>query len=208
MSQGISLPSWYHFHLAVDLPDGPEERRLPAGELVIEERAGELTARTRDGRVSFHPIDLFGAYLSNECSSLIGAPLAPTRHAPRVTFDDVVISRERWHFTAGELGFAAIPDPEDRFLALRRWARALGLPRFCFFKVATERKPCYLDFDSPISGDLFARFVRAAREAGTEVKVTLSEMSPRLDQAWLRDGAENLYTCELRLAALDLEVPA
>lgn len=203
VSQGINLPCWYHVHLAVDLPNGPEERRLPAGELVIEMREGELSARTRDGRVAFHPVDLFGAYLSNECSSLIGAILEPTRHAPRLSFDEVVISRERWQFTAGELDFAAILEPETRFLALRRWARSLGMPRFCFFKVATERKPCYLDFDSPISGDIFARFVRAAREAGSEVKVSVSEMSPRLDQAWLRDGAENLYTCELRLAALE-----
>ena len=151
----------------------------------------------------FSAVDLFANYLSNECSPRINDLLEPTGHMPRMSFDDLVISRERWHFTAGELDFAGIRKVEDRFLALRRWARALGLPRFCFFKTEIERKPCYLDFESPISGDIFARFVRTAREAGSEVKVTVSEMSPRLDQTWLRDGAGNLYTCELRFAALE-----
>jgi len=203
MSLGVSLPSWYNFHFADHLPSGPDDRRLPAGELVIEETAGGLRARTRDGRIVFHPVDLFAHYLTNECSPRINDILEPTRHMPRVSFDHLVISRERWHFTAGELDFTGLRNANDRFLALRRWARALGLPRFCFFKTAIERKPCYLDFESPISGDIFARFVRTAREAGSEVKITLSEMSPRLDQAWLRDEAGNLYACELRLAALE-----
>jgi hypothetical protein len=203
LSQGLVLPGWYHFQFADDPPHGPDARLLPAGGLVVEKTASGLRARARDGRVAFHPIDLFGTYLTQECSALIGAILEPARHVPRVSFDDVIIARERWHFTAGELDFAGIQDTADRFLALRRWAGALEIPRFCFFKVATERKPCYLDLDSPISGDIFARFVRAAREAGSEVKVAVSEMAPRLDQAWLRDAAENLYTCELRLAALE-----
>lgn len=206
VSQGLVLPHWYHFHFADDPPSGPETRRLPAGALVIEEAAHGLKVRTRDGRLSFDPVDLFGTYLVQECSGIIAAFLAPARHVPRVSFDDVIISRERWHLTAGELDFAMIQSPEERFLALRRWARSLGLPRFCFFKVATERKPCYLDLDNPISGDLFARFVRVAREAGDDVKVAVSEMAPRLDQIWLRDGTDNLYTCELRFAALDLGV--
>lgn len=203
VSQGLVLPHWYHFHFADDPPSGPEDRRLPAGALVIEETADGLRARTRDGRVSFHPVDLFGTYLVQECSAMIAAYLEPARHVPRVSFDDVIISRERWHFAASELDFATIQNPEERFLALRRWARELGLPRFCFFKVETERKPCYLDLDNPISGDLFARFVRGARGAGSDVKVAVSEMAPRLDQLWLRDGTDNLYTCELRFAALD-----
>lgn len=205
VSQSVLLPGWYHFHFADDLPSAPQARRLPVGELVVEETAGELRVRTRDGRVAFPPIELFSAYLTLECSSLIGAFLESARHVPRVSLDDVVISRERWHFKAGELELAEIQDAAERFLALRRWASALGLPRFCFFKVETERKPCYLDLDSPISGDLFARLVRAARAAGEATKVTVSEMAPRLDQAWLCDGTGNLYTCELRLAALRQE---
>jgi hypothetical protein len=203
VSPGVNLPSWYNFHFADHLPSGPDDRRLPAGELVIEETDGTLRARTRDGRIVFHPVDLFANYLCNECSPRINDLLEPAGHMPRMSFDDLVISRERWQFTAGELELAAIRNVEDRFLALRRWAKALGLPRFCFFKTEIERKPCYLDFDSPISGDIFARFVRTARETGSEVKVTVSEMSPRLDQAWLRDGSGNLYTCELRFAALE-----
>lgn len=203
VSQGLTLPVWYHFHFTDDVTSGSAARQLPAGELVVEESAEGLRARSRDGQVVFDPVDLFGTYLTGECSGLIGALLEPARHLPRVSIDDLIIARERWCFAAGELDFAEIQDPEERFLALRRWAGSLGLPRFCFFKVETEKKPCYLDLDSPISGDLFARFVRAARAAGPATKVAVSEMAPRLDQAWLRDGRESLYTCELRLAALD-----
>jgi Lantibiotic dehydratase, N terminus len=203
VSQGLVLPHWYQFHFADDAPSGPEARRLPAGALVIEEIAGGLRGRTRDGRVSFNPVDLFGTYLVRECSDLIAAFLPPAQHVSRVNFDDVIIARERWHFAAGELEFTSIKSPGERFLALRRWAGALGLPRFCFFKVATERKPCYLDLESPISGDLFSRFVRVAGQSGSDVRVTISEMAPGPDQIWLRDAKDNLYTCELRFAALD-----
>ncbi len=201
ISQGVILPAWHHFQFMDELPPGP--RPLPAPELLVEETAGGLRARTRDGRIAFPAIDLFAGYLAEECSTLLGAMLEPARHVPRVSIDAMVVSRERWHLAAGELGFAEIPEASERFLALRRWARGLGLPRFCFFKVATERKPCYLDLASPISGDVFLRLVRAARAAGDAVTVALSEMLPRLDQAWLSDGQGNLYTSELRLAALD-----
>jgi hypothetical protein len=203
MTQGLMLPGWYQFHFTDDPPSGAESQLLPTGALVVEETASGLRASTRDGRIVFHPIDLFGSYLTQECSALMGAVLAPSRHLPRVSFDDVVTSREMWHFSVAELEFAEIREPGERFLAIRRWARAAGLPRFCFFKMTTEKKPCYLDLESPISGDIFARFVRTAREAEAEARVAISEMMPRLDQVWLRDGAENLYTCELRLTALE-----
>jgi hypothetical protein len=203
VNQGVFLPDWHMFQYADELPSTSEAHLLPVGAVVVEETAEGLRATTRDGRVSFDPTDLFASYLLRDCTELIGGILTPARHMPRLTLGDVIVSRERWAFTAGELDFAEIQEPRERFLALRRWARALGMPRFCFFKVATERKPCYLDFDSPISGDLFAKFLRGARKTGPEVKVSVSEMAPGLDRIWLRDGAENLYTCELRLAALE-----
>jgi hypothetical protein len=86
---------------------------------------------------------------------------------------------------------------------VRRWARGLGLPRFCFYKISTEKKPCYLDLESPIYIDTFARLLRVSWEAAPgSASVSVSEMMPRIDQTWLSDAAGNLYTSELRIAAL------
>jgi Lantibiotic dehydratase, N terminus len=202
LNLGLTLPHWYRFQFADEPPGGSEMQRVPAGALVVEEIGEGLRARTRDGRVTFSVVDLFSSYLTVECSALIGAMLAPERHLPRVQIDRVTVARERWGFAADELEFAALPEGGERFLALRRWAREFGLPRFSFYKLSTERKPCFLDLDSPVSGDIFAHQVRAGRQADAAARVGVSEMLPGLDEAWLRDADGNLYTSELRLAAL------
>jgi len=203
LNLGVDLPWIYHFELADTPVSAPPAQILPAGEVVIADTPVGLLARTRDGRVSFPAIDLFTSCLIQECSSILGAVLPPARHTPRLTVDHLVISRERWRFTADELSFAAVQDPLDRFLAFRRWARDLGLPRFCFYKISTERKPCYLDLTSPIYVDTFARLLRTARESAQgAASVAVTEMLPRIDQTWLGDAAGNCYTSELRIAAL------
>jgi hypothetical protein len=204
LNLGVELPWIYHYELGNVLPGSQSSQSLAAGEVVIEETGEGLVARTRDNRLRFDPIDLFSPYLTQECSSILGAILPPARHLPRLTFDRLVISRERWRFAVAELELATLQDPVERLVAVRRWARDEGLPRFCFYKLTTERKPCYLDLESPIYVDTFARLVRAARESGSgDESVAVTEMVPRIDQTWLSDAEGNLYTCELRIAALD-----
>jgi len=203
LNLGLALPTWYRFNFADEPPGGPESQCLPAGEVVVEATTEGLRARTRDGRLAFAAIDLFASYLSQECSSIIGSLLPPAPHLPRLNFDEVVVARERWHFDVGELDFTEIRAADDRFLALRRWAQMVGLPRFVFFKLTTERKPCYLDLDSPISGDIFARLVRTARERAGASSLTVTEMMPSIDQIWLSDARGELYTCELRMTAVE-----
>jgi hypothetical protein len=203
LNLGVSLPWIYQLELADTVPTVPQSQILPSGWVVIEDTPAGLRARTRDGRVSFPAIDLFSAYLIQECTSILGSVLPPRRHTPRIVIDRLVVSRERWRFAAEELTFAAVQDPLERFLAVRRWARGLGLPRFCFYKISTEKKPCYLDLESPIYIDTFARLLRVAWEAAPgSATVSVSEMMPRIDQTWLSDAAGNLYTSELRIAAL------
>lgn len=203
LNLGVSLPWIYQMELGDTVPNVPESQILPSGEVVIEETPAGLRARTRDGRVSFPAIDFFSAYLIQECTSILGSVLPPRRHTPRIVVDRLVVSRERWRFAADELDFAAVQEPLERFLAVRRWARDLGLPRFCFYKITTEKKPCYLDLESPIYVDTFCRLLRAAWESAPgSASVSVSEMLPRIDQAWLGDAAGNLYTSELRIAAL------
>ncbi len=201
LNLGIGLPGFYQFQYADEPPSGPRSRVLPAGDVVIEEAAAGLTGRTRDGRVRFPALDLFSYYLTQECSAIAGSLLPPRAHAPRITIDSVVVSRERWRMAVAGLEAVEIEDRRERFLAVRRWARELGLPRFCFYKLSSEKKPCYLDLDSPLYVDLFAKLVRVARAASRPESLALSEMLPRIDQAWLADAGGNRFTSELRLVA-------
>ena len=133
---------------------------------------------------------------------MIGQILTPARRQPRRTIDRLVVHRERWRFRPADLAFAKRRDPCERFLELRRWARRHGMPRFCFFKLSSEKKPCYVDFHSPIYVNLLAGMLQGGGDSA-EGSLVVTEMLPRIDQAWLRDGEGNRYACELRLAAVD-----
>ena len=181
-------------------------RILSIGSLVIEQQDEALTARTRDGSLRFDLLELFGGILSvmtADCFSL----LPRARHRPRVTIDRLVVSRETWCFGAEELVWTRASSEAERFLGARGWARSGGLPAQVFVKLKGERKPMYVDMESPVLVELLGRAVRraagssGARE-GEEVEVT--EMLPGVEEAWLPDGAGQRYTSELRLVAVDL----
>lgn len=186
-----------------DLENGPERSSRPPGQvlaaadLLVRERGGQLSVETRDGGRRFDVIAFLERHLVAESHSafrLIG--LRP--HTPRVVIDGVVLARESWRVSAGEVSFAGLTDSVERFAAARRWARSIGLPRFAFVKVAHEAKPIYVDFASPLYVDLLAKQLRRAREAAT-----FSEMLPGFDQLWLTDHEGHRFTSELRLVAVD-----
>jgi hypothetical protein len=182
-------------------PDGCEA--LPITELVIERRGGGLVARTRDGRRSFDIVDTFGEALSRIAVNTLRV-MSRAAHTPRVTIDRMVVCREGWNFPAAELEFAYANDEAERFLGVRRWARAHDIPRFSFVKVPVEVKPIYVDFGSPIYVDLFTKLIRRTIEGGAPGGlVSLSEMLPGAEQAWLADAAGRKYTSELRFVAFD-----
>ncbi len=208
LALGLSLPRFHQFQFADEPPGGPRAHALPAGGTVIESTAAGLRGRSRDGRVEFPAIDLFSNYLNHQCSAIVSSLLPKEAHSPRVTLDAMVVSRERWCLNVAELGVAELQDRRERFLEVRRWAHAAGLPRFCFYKLTTEDKPCFLDFDSPIYVDLFMRLVRVARAASGGASLAITEMLPRIDQAWLMDASGNRYTSELRLVARALDFAA
>jgi hypothetical protein len=178
---------------------------LAIGDLVIEKTAGGLFMRTRDGRVRFHVLESIGEALSLMIVNAMKI-LSRDRHTPRVTIDQLVVCRESWTTSAGELAFAEMKDEAARFLAVRKWANSNGMPRFVFVKTPTEVKPFYVDFDSPIYVDIFAKVIRqASRHADADGRITLSEMLPTPDQAWLPDAEGRHYTSELRMTAVDLD---
>jgi hypothetical protein len=74
----------------------------------------------------------------------------------------------------------------ERFLQARNWARVHGIPRFVSYRVPVERKPAYLDFDSPIFVDIFSKMIRRTVDATLPgAMVDLSEMLLLFDQIWL-----------------------
>ena len=122
--------------------------------------------------------------------------------------DRVVIARENWRFTAGELDFARVADEADRFRRVRRWQLATGLPRYVFVSTPVEKKPFLVDFASLAAVDVFARAVRRTQDgAGDAATLKLSEMLPAPDQLWLTDADGGRRTAEFRLVAVDTRTP-
>jgi Lantibiotic dehydratase, N terminus len=194
----------YRIEFTVNSFHGQRERAIPIAGLVVEESDDRLVARTRDGKLCFDMIELFGGMFSgfvvNQFKLVRELP-----HTPRITIDRLIVSRESWRFTAADVTFATIKDDADRYLAARRWANLHSLPRFVFVKAPLEPKPVYVDFDSPIFVHLLAKIIRRQAQEGSETAtIAFSEMLPTFEQLWLPDAEDNRYTSELRIVALDL----
>jgi hypothetical protein len=185
------------------LADG-SMKNLRISSFFIEKNNGELVARTADGEHQFNLIEIVGTRFSDMiCNSF--RYLAARPHTPRITIDRFVLTRETWSFSAPDLNFAFEKDEMSRFLGARRWARNHCMPRFVFTKVLFERKPVFLDFDSPIYVEIFSRMVRHSAESAADDKLLyISEMLPGPDKLWLEDTEGRRYTSELRIVALDL----
>jgi hypothetical protein len=175
---------------------------------VVEENDDDLVARTRDGRLSFDMVEIFGGMFSGFVVNQFQL-LRRLTHTPRVTIDRLIVARETWRFAPAVVSFAELKDDAERFIAARRWAKSHGLPRFVFVKVPVETKPFYTDFDSPLYVNLMAKMVRRQSLEGLEgATLSISEMVPGLEQVWLPDAVGQYYTSELRMVALDLlEIP-
>jgi hypothetical protein len=178
-------------------------RALPISSMILENHNGTLMAKTRDGKVCLRVLDLVGGLLGKQTMDCFRV-IAPHRHAPRISLDSLIIKRESWRFSPEEMQFPYCAGAAERFLQARSWARAHGIPRFAFYKVPIERKPAYLDFDSPIFVDIFSKMIRRTVDAELPgAMVELSEMLPLFDQIWLTDVSGKRYTSELRFVAVD-----
>jgi len=173
---------------------------------VISSPAG-LRVRRRDGTFERGLLEVVGDVISvtmSHCFEL----LPRSAHTPRVTIDDLVVSRERWTFAATDPGFADTTDQSARYLQARAWAASHGLPRHVFLRFTGERKPIYADLTSLASIDLISRSLRRTRrKAGADATVTVVEMLPTPDQAWLTDAQGLRYSAELRMVAVDQKAP-
>jgi hypothetical protein len=176
----------------------PRAQVLSTGELVIDEHEDGLEVRTRDGAHRFDIIAFLEHHLIAESYAWF-SPIAPAPWTPRVTIDGVVIARATWRIAPAELTWLALDQPAARFVAARRWARSLGMPRWMFVKTPEEVKPVYVDLDSTVYVEMLAQTLRGASAA------SLSEMLPTVEEAWVVDAAGARYAAELRIAAVDPE---
>ncbi len=183
-------------------PGADPDRTLPISAVSISPSRGRLIATALDGR-SWPLVEVFTRQLSEVAVDAF--KLAGTGgYTPRVTLDRMVITRRTWRTTVGACALATVLGDRERYLAGRRWRRELGLPERVFAKIGTETKPTFLDLSSPLYVDTFASMVRSARMAhGNGVAVSVTEMLPDTDQAWVPDSAGRRYVSELRLQIRD-----
>jgi hypothetical protein len=116
------------------------------------------------------------------------------RGSERVTIGRTVVRRASWSCAAGELPLE--PD------AVASWARDEGMPRRVFVRSPIDRKPIYVDLESPTLLRVLIRFIRPAAEKAPRAPVILTEMLPGRDECWLADDAGR-YTSEFRFVAVD-----
>jgi hypothetical protein len=170
--------------------------------LQVSEVDGQLVATDPDGG-SWPLLEVFSQLIAIHAVDAFKLT-SPAPHTPRITVDRLVVSRETWRTTAGATGLATAKGERDRYLAVRRWRLAMGLPDAVFVKLGTETKPCYADLTSPHYAGLLCTMIRAAiTDGGPDVPVVVSELLPGPDQAWVPDAAGNRYVSELRLHIVD-----
>jgi len=176
---------------------------LTVGECDLIDSPTGLRVRRRDGTFERGLLEVAGDLLSAEIAHAFRLT-PPGAHAPRVTVDDLVVSRESWTLAAAEPSFADSADERARYLQARAWAEDHGLPRHVFLRCTGERKPIYADLTSLASIDLISRALRRSRrEAGAGATITVTEMLPSPEQAWLADAQGRRYCAELRMVAVD-----
>ncbi|HEX3647194.1 MAG TPA: lantibiotic dehydratase [Pseudonocardiaceae bacterium] len=183
-------------------PGVRRDRLLPITSLRVADTETGLVVRAPDGR-SWPVIELFTGLLwmhAFDTWKLAGTET----HTPRVTVDGLVLLRETWRTTVGGSGLADVTGERDRYLAVRRWRRAMGLPERVFLRIDTEAKPCYVDLSSPLYARILCNLAgAAARTGGPDTGLTVTEVLPGPRDAWLPDAAGRTYSSELRLHLSD-----
>jgi Lantibiotic dehydratase, N terminus len=172
---------------------GESQRTWLPDELFAE--AGDLVDRRGQLRVPL--LEVF--WLPIFTAALGAFDLSPDQpHAPRVTVGRTVLRRESWTVPACDVPQRAQDVPS--------FARDRGMPRRVFTKSPLERKPMYLDIDSPALARILCRQARHAAAAAPATQIRFTEMLPTPEQCWLQDPDGQRYVSELRIVAVDQNV--
>lgn len=198
----LAKPTDYRLMVTNDACGAPWGQNLAAGDLVVEESGGELVVRGHTGQPCFEIIEFLSTIVMLDILHRFHF-LPALRHLPRISIDQLIIQRETWNFTAAEMAFAFVKEDSDRFLQMRSWAQAAGLPRFLFVKTPFEAKPFFVDLASPISIEALAKTVRQVKETeASAANIRVTEMLPTPEQAWLEDSVGRCVS-ELRMVVVD-----
>jgi hypothetical protein len=183
-------------------PGADPDRVVPISSLTVRAEGADLVVVDPRGR-RWPLTEIFDRPLAEV--SVEAFKLAETGpHSPRLTLDRMVVSRRTWRTTVGACPLSTAVGDRERYLAARRWRAELGLPDRMFVKIASETKPTYVDLTSPLFVSSLATMARSARlSGGGDVAMTVSEMLPDTDQAWVPDGRGRRYISELRLQIVD-----
>lgn len=193
-------PCDYQVALADHTVDPRRPRTVLGADVTVSEQDGRLAAVLPDGTV-FDLLDVFGEAMSARVADRFGVT-GDDDHTPRVTIDRLTVARETWRIAPTRLTFAEEPSQARRFVLARRWRARTGLPRFVV--VDSPAEPVFtVDFDSPVSVNILAGCARRLAAEVPHGRLTVTEMLPTPDQAWLTDDAGNAYLSELRLIAVD-----
>jgi hypothetical protein len=173
----------------------------PEGDVIVA--GGDEPAPAGTRRVALEDVILAGGQVTDRAGTF-SAPLAEFLYLPifvaglrsfapvvprdghRAQIGRLVVRRATWSVGANELG-----------ADLAGWARERGLPRRVFARSPLERKPRYVDFESPALCRALRRFAAPAGEQAVE----FTEMLPGPGECWLESDAGG-HTSELRLVAL------
>ncbi|MGH9928800.1 MAG: lantibiotic dehydratase [Pyrinomonadaceae bacterium] len=201
-----ALVSEKDYWIGFDSDYAPEKNLLRPTDLIVRLEDGDLKVQSRDGQLQFDLLDVMAAELLIVVSDQFKI-FSSSRHSPRVMIDRLVVNRESWSFSPVEMEFSSEDGEVERFVRARQWARSHGIPRFVFIKSPLETKPFYCDFESPIYVDMFSKAIRRAGESNSfTARISVTEMLPTHDEAWLPDAEARRYASELRVVAVDRSV--
>jgi hypothetical protein len=183
----------WHLDLGEDFAsDRPARQVLRAADLDVIAADGRLVAVHRKKALRFDLLRVFERRIKLRAAT--GFALTDGADAgPRRYLGPLVVQRAYRRVAALPFGDTTA----ERHARVEAWRLGLGLPERVFVRVPEEMKPIYVDLTSAISVEMLVRLARRASS------LTFSEMYPGPQGLWLRDGAGNTYTGELRCIAVD-----
>lgn len=125
--------------------------------------------------------------------SRVSSPVIRTsKHTPRIEINGVIFQRERWELGDEQLeGLRNGKNLFEIFIEMQRLRDKYQLPRYVFFKVNSEKKPFFFDFENCFAIELLHSLLKK------NATVTFIEMEPSPDHLWLKDE-EGKYCFEMR----------
>jgi hypothetical protein len=182
----------------------PEGRSgVNIGDLTVRRKGEDLVVARKNDSREHNILEPFSPWLSAQIVKHWSL-LPPAPHNPRIQVDRVIVQRESWQLPVSDFQLAGCKTGHDRFLAVRRLAWRLGLPRHLFMSTTNEDKPLPVDLCAPPSVEVAAKVLGQGDDGERDRNVVrLEEMLPEPKGLWFTDAQGRHYTSELRMVAMD-----